>query len=80
MSHHTCEITEQYLDRLYDDCIREEARLLADLRNCSDITEVNDRDIQRQGQMLHTIAQTEHEAGHRGRRSVGVLAQWFLCL
>lgn len=58
MSHHTCEITEQYLDRLYDDCIREEARLLADLRNCSDITEVNDRDIQRQGQMLHTIAQT----------------------
>ena len=58
MSHHTCEITEQYLDRLYDDCIREEARLLADLRNCSDIAEVNDRDIQRQGQMLHTIAQT----------------------
>jgi hypothetical protein len=55
---HTCEITEQYLDRLYDDCIREEARLLSDLRNCSDIAEVNDRDIQRQGQMLHTIAHT----------------------
>ena len=55
---HTCEITEQYLDKLYVDCIREEARLLSDLRNCSDISDVNDRDIQRQGQMLHTIAQT----------------------
>jgi hypothetical protein len=55
---HTCEITDQYLDKLYDDCLREEARLLSDLRNCSDIADVNDRDIQRQGQMLHTIAQT----------------------
>lgn len=58
MSHHTCEITEQYLDRLYDDIMREEARLLVDLRNCSDIAEVDDRNIQRQAQMLHTIAQT----------------------
>ncbi len=58
MSHTTCEITDAYLDRLYDDCLREEARLLSDLRNCSDIAEVNDRDIQRQAQMLHTIAHT----------------------
>ena len=58
MSHTTCEITEQYLDKLYDDCLREEARLLSDLRHCSNITDVNDRDIQKQAQMLHTIGQT----------------------
>lgn len=54
MSHYS-EITDQYLDKLYDDCLREEARLLNKLRtNNDDMT--NDRDIQRQAQLLHSIA------------------------
>jgi hypothetical protein len=53
MSH--CEITDQYLDKLYDDCLREEARLLNSLRTSSDM-ELDDRSIQREAQLLHSIA------------------------
>jgi hypothetical protein len=53
MSH--CEITDQYLDKLYDDMLREEARLLNSLRTSSDM-EVDDRSIQREAQLLHSIA------------------------
>lgn len=53
-----CEITDQYLDKLYDDCLREEARLLNSLRNITDYEAIDDRCIQRQAQMLHAIAHT----------------------
>ena len=49
------EITEQYLDKLYDDCLREEARLLNGLRTSTDI-EIDERTIQREAQLLHSIA------------------------
>ena len=51
------EITDQYLDKLYDDCLREEARLLNGLRSNVDLEMTDDRDVQRQAQLLHSIAQ-----------------------
>lgn len=54
MSH--CEITDQYLDKLYDDCLREEARLLNGLRTSSPEESVDDRTIQRSAQLFHAIA------------------------
>ena len=53
----SCEITDQYLTKLYDDISREEARLLTSLRTNNDM-EVDNRDVQRQVQLLHTIAST----------------------
>ena len=50
------EITEHYLDKLYDDCLREEAKLLNSLRTSRDLEMLNDKDIQRQAQLLHSIA------------------------
>ena len=49
------EITDQYLDKLYDDCLREESRLLNKLRISNDDM-TDDRDIQKQAQLLHSIA------------------------
>ena len=53
----SCEITDQYLDKLYDDISREESRLLTSLRTSHDM-ELDDREVQRQVQLLHIIAST----------------------
>jgi len=53
----SCEITDQYLDKLYDNITREETRLMTSLMQCKDYTEISDKDIQRQCQLLHAIAQ-----------------------
>jgi hypothetical protein len=52
----SCEITDQYLDKLYDNITREETRLMTSLMQCKDYTEISDKDIQRQCQLLHAIA------------------------
>jgi hypothetical protein len=49
------EITENYLDKIYDDCLKEETRLLNSLRKNIDM-DINEKDIQRQAALLHTIA------------------------
>jgi hypothetical protein len=54
----SCEITDQFLDKLYDDISREEARLTTSLMHCKDYTEISDKDIQRQCQLLHVISQS----------------------
>ena len=56
MSH--CEITDQYLEKLYDDCLREEARLLNGLRISNPDETSDDRTIQRHAQFFHAIAHT----------------------
>ena len=49
------EITSSYLDKIYDDCVKEETRLLNSLRSAVD-GDIDDKSIKRQATLLHSIA------------------------
>jgi len=55
-SFQTCDLTEQYLDKLYDDLAREQMRLMTELKNCKDPEHSSkEQDIQKQLTQLNTL-------------------------
>ena len=55
-SFQTCDLTEQYLDKLYDDLAREQMRLMTELKNCKDPEHSGkEQDIQKQLTQLNTL-------------------------
>jgi len=50
------DLTEQYLDKLYDDLSKEQMRLMSEMKNCKDPESSNkEQDIQKQLTMLNTL-------------------------
>jgi hypothetical protein len=56
MSSFTNDITEQYLDKLYEDLSKEQARLLTDIKTGCD--NVKENDNQKQFTLLNTLMMT----------------------
>ena len=55
-SFQTSDLTEQYLDKLYDDLAKEQMRLMTDMKNCKDPEHSNkEQDIQKQLTQLNTL-------------------------
>lgn len=55
-SFQTCDLTEQYLDKLYDDLSKEQMRLMTELKNCKDPEHsAKEQDIQKQLTLLNTL-------------------------
>jgi hypothetical protein len=51
-----CDLTETYLDKMYDDLSKEQMRLLTDMKNTKDADgEVKQQDIQKQLSFLNTL-------------------------
>jgi hypothetical protein len=56
MSFQSSDLTEQYLDKLYDDLSKEQMRLLTEMKNCKDPeSSKKERDIQKQLTFLNTL-------------------------
>ena len=56
MSFQTCDLTEQYLDKLYEDFSKEQMRLLTQMKNCKDPEQAHqEQDIQKQLSHLNTL-------------------------
>ena len=51
------DFTDQYLVRLYDDCVKEQQRLLTDMKNLNEESMMREPDIQKQLQLV-TILMT----------------------
>ena len=50
------DLTEQYLDKLYDDLSKEQMRMLTEMKNCKDPeTSSKEQDIQKQLTLLNTL-------------------------
>ena len=50
------DLTEQYLDKLYDDLSKEQMRLMGELKNCKDPeSSSKEQDIQKQLTLLNTL-------------------------
>jgi hypothetical protein len=50
------DLTEQYLDKLYDDLSKEQMRLMTELKNCKDPEHTaKEQDIQKQLTLLNTL-------------------------
>jgi len=55
-SFQTCDLTEQYLDKMYDDLSKEQMRLLNEMKNCKDPEHsAKELDIQKQLSLLNTL-------------------------
>jgi hypothetical protein len=55
-SFQSCDLTEQYLDKLYDDLLKEQMRLLTEMKNCKDPEHLDkEPDIQKQLSLLTTL-------------------------
>jgi hypothetical protein len=52
------DFTEQYLVRLYDDCVKEQQRLLTDMKNLNDESMTKESDIQKQLQLVTSLMTT----------------------
>lgn len=52
------DMTEQYLVRLYDDCVKEQQRLLTDMKNLNDESMTKETDIQKQLQLVTSLITT----------------------
>ena len=51
-----CDLTESYLDKMYDDLSKEQMRLLTDMKNTKDADgEIKQQDIQKQLAFLNTL-------------------------
>ena len=51
-----CDLTDNYLDKMYDDLSKEQMRLLTDMKNTKDADgEVKQQDIQKQLSFLNTL-------------------------
>jgi hypothetical protein len=56
MSFQMSDLTEQYLDKLYDDLSKEQMRLMSEMKNCKDPESSNkEQDIQKQLTLLNTL-------------------------
>lgn len=49
------DFNEQYLVKLYDDCVKEHQRLLADMKNLSEESMTKETDIQKQLSIVNNI-------------------------
>ena len=52
------DFTDQYLVKLYDDCVKEQQRLLTDMKNLNDESMTKEVDIQKQLQLVVSIMTT----------------------
>ena len=52
------DFTEQYLVKLYDDCVKEQQRLLTDMKNLSEESMTKEVDIQKQLQLVTSLMTT----------------------
>lgn len=52
------DFTEQYLVKLYDDCVKEQQRLLTDMKNLNDESMTKEADIQKQLQLVTSLMTT----------------------
>lgn len=52
------ELNEQYLVKLYDDCVKEQQRLLTDMKNLNEESMTKETDIQKQLQLVTTLMMT----------------------
>ena len=52
------DFTDQYLVKLYDDCVKEQQRLLTDMKNLNDESMTMEVDIQKQLQLVVSIMTT----------------------
>jgi hypothetical protein len=58
MSFYNSDITEQYLAKLFDDCQKETARLLTDMKTLSSESMSKEVDIQKQLTLLNSLMST----------------------
>lgn len=52
------DFTEQYLVKLYDDCVKEQQRLLTDMKNLSEESMTKEADIQKQLHLVTSLMTT----------------------
>jgi hypothetical protein len=52
------DFTDQYLIKLYDDCVKEQQRLLTDMKNLGEESMTKEGDIQKQLQLVVSIMTT----------------------
>jgi hypothetical protein len=52
------DLNEQYLVKLYDDCVKEQQRLLTDMKNLNEESMTKETDIQKQLQLVTTLMMT----------------------
>jgi hypothetical protein len=52
------ELNEQYLGKLYDDCVKEQQRLLTDMKNLNEQSMTKETDIQKQLQLVTSLMTT----------------------
>ena len=52
------DFTDQYLVKLYDDCVKEQQRLLTDMKNLSEESMTKEADIQKQLQLVTSLMTT----------------------
>jgi hypothetical protein len=49
------DFTEQYLTKLYDDCVKEHQRLMTDMKNLSEESMTKEADIQKQITIVNNL-------------------------
>ena len=52
------DFTDQYLIKFYDDCVKEQQRLLTDMKNLSEESMTKEADIQKQLQLVTSLMTT----------------------
>lgn len=53
-----CDLTEHYLTKLYDDCVKEHQRLLTDMKNLNEESMTKESDIQKQLHLVTSLMTT----------------------
>ena len=51
----SCDLTEQYLSKLYDDLIKEHQKLLTDMKNLNENSLIKESDIQKQLTIMNNL-------------------------
>lgn len=50
-----CDFNDQYLTKLYDDCVKEHQRLLTDMKNLNEESMTKEADIQKQVTIVNNL-------------------------
>jgi hypothetical protein len=50
-----CDFNDQYLTKLYDDCVKEHQRLLTDMKNLNEESMTKEADIQKQVTVINNL-------------------------
>ncbi len=50
-----CDFNDQYLTKLYDDCVKEHQRLLTDMKNLNEESMTKETDIQKQVTVVNNL-------------------------